>query len=241
MLPVAAVIVLFLEQERPDGKRALAAALACAAVFAGLLAGYRVFQRQYLDWTNEEAVCYPMELLLCYGSHGDGDYCRADVDLCDAQPTLAARRAVMRRELAKNYSSRGAAETVTFEFRKAARTWGDGLYGVEDYNAEPYLTTALQFFTLRGQGGHMPMVYYAQAWQYLLLGLTGVGSLLAARRRDGGLFARVCLFGVMLFLSLWETKARYALHFAPVLLLCAALALDRLACAPAGKKEAVHT
>lgn len=243
VVPVAAVIVLFLEQERPDGKRLLAAALACAAVFAGLLAGYRLFQRQYLDWTNEEAVAYPTELWLCYGSHGDGDYCQADVDLCDALPTLTARRAALRRELAKNYGSRGATETAAFEFRKAARTWGDGLYGAEVYNAEPYLYTPLQFFTLRGQGGHMPLVYYAQAWQYLLLGLTGVGSLLAARRRDGGFFARVCLFGVMLLLSLWETKARYALHFAPVLLLCAALALDRLACAPAGsadKKETVH-
>lgn len=227
VLPVAAVIVLLVE--RPDGKRSLAAALACTAAFAGLLAGYRLFQRQYLDWTNEEAISYPMELLLCYGSSGDGDYDRTYVDICDDLPTLTARREALRRELVKNYSGRSVPETVRFEFRKAARTWGDGLYGAEDYNAEPYITTFLQFFTLRGQGGHMPLVYWAQAWQYLLLALAAIGSLLACRRADGGFFARVCLFGVMLFLSLWETKPRYALHFAPLLLLCAALALDALA------------
>ncbi len=232
VVPVAAVIVL-LTEHTGGRRRAAAAALACVLSFAGLLAGYRLFQRQYLDWSNEEAVAYPTELWLCYGSHGDGDYCQADVDICNALPTLTARRAAMRRELANNYGGRGAAQTLAFEARKAARTWGDGLYDAEEYNATPYLTGPLLFFTLRGQGGHMPLVYWAQAWQYLLLALTGLGALLVCRRRagpelDGGFFARVSLFGVMLFLSIWETKARYALHFAPVLLLCGALAAEAL-------------
>lgn len=243
VVPVAAVIALLLERERPDNRHVWPAALACVLSFACLWAGYRLFQQKYLDWTNKEAVAYPTELWLCYGSHGDGDYCQADADLCDTLPTLAARQTAMRKALAQNYSSRSMVQTVAFEFRKAARTWGDGLYGAEDYNAEPYRTTPLLFFTLRGQGGHMPLVYWAQAWQYLLLALCGIGSLLAVRRGDGGFFARLCLFGVMLFLSLWETKARYALHFAPVLLLCASLTLDRLVRAPAEKtkqKETAH-
>lgn len=222
VLPVAAVIALL--AERRDWR----AALAAAAAFAVLLAGYHLFEQRYLDWSRQEQIGFPTELWLCYGSHELGDYNQADADLCQSLPTLTARRQALREQLARNYRSRTAAQTVDFELRKAAATWGDGEYGAREYLAAPLRTSFLHRFTLEGQPGYMPLGYYCQAWQYLLLALTALGSLWAARRSDGALMPRVALFGVMLFLSLWETKARYALHFAPVLLLCAVLALDRL-------------
>ena len=96
-------------------------------------------------------------------------------------------------------------------------------------------TANLLVATVYGQPGFMPMVYYCQIGQFLLLALCAAGSVLAAVRRGGGLYGaagfypRLSLFGVMLFLSFWETKPRYALHFAPVLLFCAALAVAELA------------
>ncbi|WP_291245584.1 hypothetical protein [Fournierella sp.] len=41
--------------------------------------------------------------------------------------------------------------------------------------------------------------------------------------------ARVSVFGLMLFLSFWETKARYSFNFTPLLILLATATLWRLA------------
>lgn len=200
--------------------RAAAALLLCFALLQG---GYTLFQRQFIDWTNRESAAFPTELWLCYGSHDNGDYSQADVDACRALPTVDARRAMLRARIAENYAARSPAGNAVFFLRKAVRTWGDGLYGAEEYAATPLKASWTAAFAVPGQRWHMPLVYYAQSWQYLLLGLAAAGALLCARRAEQRLFLPyVGLFGVMLFLSFWETKARYGLHFAPVLLLCAA-------------------
>jgi hypothetical protein len=230
VLLVAGILALLLEGVRRHGlRRAGLAAALLALSFALLWGSYQKWEQSYLDWSDQEAVCYPAELWFCYGSHDDGDYSQSDVDACQTQSTLAARQALLRTRIVENYSSRGAWETLRFLAHKAVLTWGDGEYGAAEYLAAPLRANFTAQFTIQGQPGYMPLIYYCQAWQYLLLALCGVGSLLAVRRRaDGSFFVRLSLFGVMAFLSLWETKARYGLHFSLFLLLCGALALDAL-------------
>ena len=205
------------------GARAAGRLRRCCSASRCCRGGYTLFQRQFIDWTNRESAAFPTELWLCYGSHDNGDYSQADVDACRALPTVDARRAMLRARIAENYAARSPAGNAVFFLCKAVRTWGDGLYGAEEYAATPLKASWTAAFAVPGQRWHMPLVYYAQSWQYLLLGLAAAGALLCARRAEQRLFLPyVGLFGVMLFLSFWETKARYGLHFAPVLLLCAA-------------------
>ena len=73
----------------------------------------------------------------------------------------------------------------------------------------------------------MPMVYYCQAYLYMVQLLVLVCAVCRARRPAPGLLTLtgVSVTGLILFLSLWETKARYAFNFTPFLLLMAAAAL----------------
>ena len=73
----------------------------------------------------------------------------------------------------------------------------------------------------------MPLVYYCQAYLYMMQLLVLACAVRAARRPAAGpvMLAGVGVTGLILFLSLWETKARYAFHFTPLLLLLAAAAL----------------
>ena len=86
-------------------------------------------------------------------------------------------------------------------------------------------------FILQGQPGYMPMVYYCQAYLYFVMILVLLGTVGAIRRAVPGplTLTRVSVFGLMLFLNFWETKARYAFQFTPLLLLLAAAALWQLA------------
>ncbi|MDD4849440.1 MAG: hypothetical protein PHO10_01925 [Gemmiger sp.] len=232
---VAGLLVLLVAPPKAATRTRLAgAAAAMLFTFVGLWGGYQAFQAQYLDWADREAVCFPTELWLCYGSHGEGDYADEDANDCRLQPTLDARQALMRQRIAENYAARTPVGNLDFILHKAVRTWGDGEYGAPEYLAAPLRPTFAARFVLYGQPGFMPLLYYCQAWQYLLLALNAVGALLALRGGAASplraaFLPRLALFGAIFFFSFWETKPRYALHFAPVLLLCGVLALAQLA------------
>ncbi len=233
---------LHLVLERTGGlKSALAGAAALLLTFGLLLGGYRLVQRQVLlDYTEYDRWGLPIELWFAYGSHGTGDYSREDYEACMELPTVELRQQMLRQRIRQNYASRGLGEQARFFHAKAVRTWGEGLFNAEEFTRTPLRGNWTAFFTVPGQPGFMPLVYLCQALHLLVLGLTVVSGLRALLQRDdpGGLFpAQLALFGVMLFLSLWETKARYALHFAPVLLLCAVTTLWGLAAEKGKIKE----
>ncbi len=231
---VVPAVMIWLALEHLDGlKAALRQAVLYLVCFLVLVGGYKAAQHLWiLDYTDSEEYALPTELWLCYGSHDDGDYSQEDYDYCASLPDLESRRKAMRQRLWENYSSYTPGELAAFELHKATLTWGDGTYGFTEYLAAPQKANWTAFFTIQGQPGYMPLVYYCQAYQYMLLLLTAAGALvnLAHPWPSGRSFSGLCLLGILFLLSLWETKARYALHFSPLLLLCAACALWQVAC-----------
>lgn len=225
---VAVIIQLFLEK---TVRQALAAAAILLVVFGLLLGGYRAWQRTFLDFSVEDAVGLPIELWFAYGSTGDGNY---NDDVCQAAKSLTTmeqRRQMLRRHIVAQYSARTPVGQADFMTRKAAITWGNGLYDAQEFLATPLKVNWTHRFILEGQPGYMPMVYYCQAYLYFVMILVLLGTLGAIRRAAPGplTLTRVSVFGLMLFLSVWETKARYAFQFTPLLLLLAAAALWQLA------------
>lgn len=231
---VAVIIQLFLEK---SVRRALAGTAVLLVVFGILLGGYRLWQRTFLDFSVEDAVGLPIELWFAYGSTGDGNY---NDDICQAAKSLTTmdqRRQMLRQHISAQYGARTPVGLADFMTRKAAITWGNGLYDAQEFLATPLKVNWTHRFILEGQPGYMPMVYYCQAYLYFVMLLVLAGTLGAVRRACPGplTLARVSVFGLMLFLSLWETKARYAFQFTTLLLLLAAAALWQLA--GLGKKQ----
>ena len=231
---VVPAVMIWLVLEHLDGlKAALRQAALYLACFLVLLGGYKAAQHLWiLDYTGSEEYALPTELWLCYGSHDDGDYSQEDYDYCASLPDLDSRREALRRRLWENYTSYTPGQLAAFELHKATLTWGEGTYGAMEALAAPQKANWTAFFTIQGQPGYMPLVYYCQAFQYMLLLLTAAGALvnLAHPWPGGRSFPGLCLLGILLLLSLWETKARYALHFSPLVLLCASCALWQAAC-----------
>ena len=222
---LAALVILFFLQAGP--KRAAAAGLAALACFGLLLGGYRLWQRAGLiDWADEEALTLPTQLWFCYGSHDEGNYSQADYEAAMSVDTIAQRKQLLTRRIAQNYAAMSPVQLAEFVTKKAAITWGDGLYNAEEFLATPQRANWTHFFILQGQPGYMPLVYYCQAYLYMVQLLVLLFAAQAALRPGavpGALtLAGVSVTGLMLFLSLWETKARYAFNFTPLLLLLAA-------------------
>ena len=134
--------------------------------------------------------------------------------------------------LVQTYRSYSPAQLAEFMTQKAAITWGDGLYDAQEFLATPQRANWTHRFILEGQPGYMPLIYYCQAYLYMLQLLLLAGAVSAAVKNaaPGPLtLARLCVTGLIFFLSFWETKARYAFNFTPLLLLLALAALLNLA------------
>ena len=232
---LVALPVQFLLEQQGGIAGALKAIAAMLITFGLLLGGYQYWQHHgVLDWNDYEKYGLPIELWFAYGSHGTGDYDQSYYELCAGQPTPAGRKAVMQQVIKENYASRSPLGQLKFMTGKAALTWGDGKYNADEYLTTPVRANQTALFTLPGQPLFMPVTYLCQAVHYLLLGLTAAGGLweLARRKQPGGPApVQLALFGALLFLSLWETKARYALHFAPCLALCAVVCLWQISAA----------
>lgn len=226
----ALVIQLFLEK---GSKQAVRASLALLLCFGFLFAGYRAWQRlSFIDWADEDALGLPLTLWFCYGSHGQGNYSQADFDAAMSVSTLAERKTLLSERLRQNYRSYSPAQLAGFMTQKAAITWGDGLYDAQEFLATPQRANWTHRFILNGQPGYMPLVYYCQAYLYMLQLLILAGAISAAVKNaaPGPLtLARLCVTGLIFFLSFWETKARYAFNFTPLLLVLALAALLALA------------
>lgn len=218
----ALVIQLFLEKQPGQAAKG---ALALVLCFGLLLGGYRAWQRLgLLDWAEEDALGLPLQLWFCYGSHDEGNYSQADFDAAMTVDTLAERTALLNERIKQNYMSYTLPQLMEFMTKKAAITWGDGMYDAQEFLATPQRANWTHRFILEGQPGYMPLVYYSQGYLYMLQLLVLAGAVLAIRRAAPGplTLGRMSVLGLVLFLSLWETKARYAFHFTPLLLLLAA-------------------
>lgn len=222
-----ALAILFLLRARP--RQALASLAAMLTAVGLLTGGYRLWQRVWLiDWTYEEAVGLPMQLWFCYGSHADGNYAQEDYEAAMTVDTIAERKTIINARIAANYAAHTPLSLAQFLTRKAAITWGDGLYNAEEFLATPQRANWTHRFILKGQPGYMPMVYYCQSYFCMVQLLVLAAAVRAVRRRAAGplLLTGVGVTGLILFLSLWETKARYAFNFTPLLLLLTAAALQ---------------
>lgn len=230
VIVVALVIQLFLEKGSKEAAKGTLVLILC---FSLLFTGYRTWQRiSFLDWSEEDALALPLTLWFCYGSHDDGNYSQTDFDAAMSVATLAERKVLLSERLQQNYLSYSPIQLAEFMTKKAAITWGDGMFDAQEFLSTPQRANWTHRFILEGQPGYMPLVYYSQAYLYMVQLLVLAGAVLAITKNVvPGLLVctRLCVLGLILFLSFWETKARYSFNFTPLLLLLALGALLALA------------
>lgn len=106
-------------------------------------------------------------------------------------------------------------------FRKSAATVGDGTYGMtEMLDDGPLRENAVSSFVLEGRPHYAAYGALCTGISIAHMLLACAGCALAIRRRDTRTaMLAVSLFGMLLFLMLWEARSRYLFSYVPVLLL----------------------
>ena len=145
----------------------------------------------------------------------------------------ATRQEVMdsiyRRMKDRIYTLRYPNRLITAALRKNANAMGDGSFGMtEMLDDGPVRENAVSAVVLEGRPYYLPYRAVCSGIHLATLALAAAGCLRDIRRRDTrAAMLYVAMFGMMLFLMLWEARPRYLFGFVPVLLLLCARFIAR--------------
>lgn len=212
-----------------DGKDFFKTGLRVVTAFAITLNGmdYIIKHNQYIDYSNYEIDKYPMTMWFLYGAHDDGNYNDFDVDLLRACPDYTTRKAVATEKLKEYYSKYDFKSYIQFLNHKFSLTWGNGMFDSEKYLCFQRHANFTHSFLLEGQPLYSPFRYLCDGLNLALLIMLVLSLFAAAYNRQWNMMMllHIVFLGNILFLCLWETKARYAFSSMPIVLISAVFAL----------------
>lgn len=220
---IALLIHIWLQKEKI--KEHLTQSLLLLVPFL-LIAGFLTVlpgQLSFLDTTEADKNEFPVEHWLAMGLVNSGGY-NADVYWMTASTEGKAEkrevdRAFIQKQL-KEYGFRGMGQHLK---EKILFTWGDGVYfAPEKLKREPLQESPLHPWVLYDGIEYGKTYQYCSAFHLLLL-LGILLSVLCNILEEGDLreiqAMQIAVFGIFLFLLIWETRSRYLVNFVPVFIL----------------------
>lgn len=191
-----------------------------------LLVGFLTFlpgQMRFMDTSESEKNEFPLEHWIAMGLEGNGGY-NADVYWMTASAEgREEKKAADREFIREKWEEYGVSGMAAHLKDKVRFTWGDGVYfAPEKLKRDPVKESRLHSWTLY-DGADYPKTYRFCSAVHLLL-LTGILlSLIKNIRKKGEVretgAMQLAVFGLFLFLLIWETRSRYLINFVPVFIL----------------------
>jgi len=171
----------------------------------------------------------PVTHWIMMGLNGSGYYTPVDYDFTMGLPDLATRKEEIPKVIQERINERGFTGMFKLYTEKAAADFGNGTYKLSDFLDDgPVNETPLHDLVLY-DGRHQDAYKHIAQGAYLAFFLFMlVGGVLGVMRPGRFIVPLMAMFGLMLFLLIWETNARYTQNFMPVLILCAVLGVHVL-------------
>lgn len=211
---------------RGKWRGALAFALAAGLMFgAGQLTLHKSVYPDQLDPEKSARMNTPIMHWVMMGLRGDGYYNGWDYEFTRSFGDMETAKEAINAEIVWRVRDMGADGFAEHISRKMGICLSDGTLMLSDYyDDHPVGPDWCRSLLL--PGGDMYGVWRAACggahMAQMALALAGAVRCMKRRanRFSGALY--LCLFGLLVFLSMWETSKRYWINFMPVLVLCAA-------------------
>lgn len=216
-------------------RRGLFRALKVGVWVLGITAAVSLVLNAFLYTTQlsrEEAEEHSTPLLhwVMMGLQGDGLYNPQDYEFTRSLP-VEGRNAALLEEIESRIREKGPAGMIGHILRKSALDFGDGTYGADDFlKIQPYGDTPLHQIVL--QDGSLYNWYrgYTTAMHlailaYLVLGACNLAAGQRPKQAEERFPLYLAVFGLWVFLMVWETNRRYFSNFAPVMIACGVMAV----------------
>ena len=203
------------------------AALACVLCM-GLVSFYVENTALLPPYEKDAAVPYTHWIMM--GLHGDGMYYDADYRLTLSVDTYAERVALNKQVIAQRVKEFGPGGLLAHSADKLSFIFGDGTYfAAYKLYLSPLYNTQLHRFLIWDYGEFGITSYATMALQLCLLAGMAAGAFKALRcKNHAATVLRIAVFGLALFLLLWEARSRYLINFLPLMLLCGVSGLPQM-------------
>ena len=172
----------------------------------------------------QERYEFPPTHWIMMGLGGVGGYNGNDVYFTHIQETYDSKVDANITEIKKRLNDKGVQGVFQHILStKASRTWGNPCLAGNDYTGRNPIIKGGKFqniFTLSGKW-HWICLAYAGIYHIMMLVGLLINGIIAVKKKNmcKGLFLRIALIGIVIFLSIWECNSRYLVIFLPVLLL----------------------
>ena len=205
-------------------KRGLLATLALILVFGSCRETFKIVMDKtaVVDQTDYDKENFPYAHWVMMGLKGTGNYNLADREYTSSFETKEDKEKGDIRMIKKRLKEYGVPGLLLHQYIKAVSTWSNGKYDMEFHlQRQPVRNSWLQsvFF----KDGKLYPLYdsYCTLYQWTLIIFIAISVVYGLLKKEMGSAAmwKLALFGLFLFLSIWETKARYVMHFVPVMML----------------------
>ena len=203
--------------------------IAMVGVVAVVSASNKVISSQFeISEEVEDANEFPLTHWVMMALGETGGYCEEDVSYTKSFPTYEEKNKADIKEIKKRVREKGKAGLIEHIcYTKLKRTWGDSCLAGDDYAGRfPVDENGIwqRVFTFHGSDHWIGLIY---SWLYYIVLIVGIllSGIFAIRRTNEQqkmLVLRIALFGIILFLSIWECNSRYLVAFIPVLIMTSA-------------------
>ena len=198
----------------------------CSLVAAGFLLVYGSFHlwssnTSMVDLTDCENLKKPYTHYLMMELAGQGGWNQHDTSYTMSIYGAKQKKKANWDQINARLSHYGATGYIRFLYKKAAWTWGDGTYyACNKLHRKPLHNSKLHDYVLDTGTDYNKFKQICDGYQILLLLLTLVSATHCLLKKYINILflLQVTLFGVCIFLLLWETRSRYLLNFVPLLL-----------------------
>jgi len=189
--------------------------IACA-----ILAFNGVVYSGHLDHRRAKALNTPYLHWVMMGLQDEGRYNPDDYEFTRSFENTEARNKALREEIFRRIEANGINGMLDLWNIKAVIDFGDGTLAQSDFfDDNPQNDTALHDLVLYG-GKHFQLYRYLSSGAYFLFVLlSAFGALRGIRAPSVKAILPIALWGLVLFLMLWEATGRYAGNYLPMFVL----------------------
>lgn len=211
-------------------KRFLSIALAFVLGFVCVGAVYKTAIKTSNILLNEHTYQYefPATHWIMMGLHGHGGFEMDDYRFTQSFPGKDAKKEANLEVIKEDLEEMGVDGLLEFMTTKAIWTWGDGTYYVSNHIGQPIKENKLHEYLLPDGVHYYRQFAYTCAFQLFLILMMALSALkgFIKGKIDATLLFRISVFGVFLFLLMWETRSRYLFNFTPFFLLLSVDGVD---------------
>ncbi|OPX47455.1 glycosyltransferase family 39 protein [Clostridium thermobutyricum] len=172
---------------------------------------------------------FPYTHWIMMGLKGDGSWNQEDVTSClKAGPNKENIKIFTEKVIKERLDAYGFDGLVNHLIRKNEFTWGDGTeYATFYLKMEPKHRGRMYQYVVGDKNYNF--LLFSQGTQLFMLALIIIGSIgLFKDRKNHAMMFNICIFGVFVFLMIWETCPRYLLCVLPIMLASASNGINNL-------------